>query len=122
MMSWAGAVLGPVLGAASACVLGGCLISSDNTTAFSGNYVDNASLSQVELRRTTAAEAEAILGPPSEKNTLEDGGEHWTWHYTKTKHGSGTLLFVLDANDTYQVQQTVNVLFRDGVAVKKWRD
>lgn len=107
---------------AALAALPGCLINSNNATAYTGNYVDNASLAQIAVRETTPPQAEAVLGPPTSKDTLDDGSEHWKWSYTKTTAGHGSLFLVLNANDTHRVEQTVNILFKDGVAIRKWRD
>lgn len=109
--------------AAAALALPGCtVISSENHTSFTGNYVPADSLSQISLGESTPEYTEALLGAPTNKADLEDGTSIWRWDYTVRKSGEGSLLLVFDGESSTEKKHSTFVQFQDGVAVKKWRN
>jgi outer membrane protein assembly factor BamE (lipoprotein component of BamABCDE complex) len=109
--------------AAAALALPGCaVISSENHTSYSGNYVPNDSLGQVRLGESTPEYTEALLGAPTNKADLEDGTSIWRWDYTVRKSGEGSLLLVFDGESSTEKKHSTFVQFQDGVAAKKWRN
>jgi outer membrane protein assembly factor BamE (lipoprotein component of BamABCDE complex) len=111
-----------ILLAATACGLGGCLISSHNSTTISGSYVSPATYDEVKPGETTAEWVKAAFGEPSCKTPLASGEELWKWTYSKTKEGTGTVLFIFGGSDKTETVGHVNIQVRDGVVIHKWRD
>lgn len=103
-------------------LLGGCLISSHNSTTISGAYVSPATYDEVQPGVTTTDRLEAACGQPSSKTPLASGDELWKWSYTKIKQGTGSVLFVFGGSDKTETIGHVSVQVRDGVVVHKWRD
>jgi outer membrane protein assembly factor BamE (lipoprotein component of BamABCDE complex) len=100
----------------------GCLISSSRANKIEGAYVQPGAVSRVQLNETTTTETEEIMGQPSFRKANDDGTETWTWHWTETKGESGAVLLIFAGNSKKTVSESVHVKFKDGVAIKKWRD
>lgn len=108
--------------AAGAMALPACsIISSENHTSYTGNYVPSDSLGQIRLGESTPEYTAAVLGEPTNKAELDDGTSIWRWDYTVRKSGEGSLLLVFDGESSSEKKQSTFVQFKDGVAVKKWR-
>lgn len=99
----------------------GCLVTSNNRTSYSGAYVSPEEVRAITLGTATPEVVETALGPPTRRKTNDDGSELWTWTYTESKSGEGTVLLLFAGSSERTEEQSVHVLFRDGVAVKKWR-
>ena len=110
--------------AVSALPLGmsGCLISSAKSSQITGAYVAPNAVSSVVLNETTQTEVEEIMGQPSTRTVNDDGTETWTWNWTKTKGDGGTVFLVFAGASKETIDQSVRIKFRDGIAIKKWRD
>jgi outer membrane protein assembly factor BamE (lipoprotein component of BamABCDE complex) len=102
--------------------MSGCLISSSRANKIDGAYVQPGAVSRVHLNETNTTETEEIMGQPSYRTPNDDGTETWTWQWTETKGESGAVLLVFAGNSKKTVSESVHVKFRDGVAIKKWRD
>ena len=100
----------------------GCLISSSNSTSYSGAHVTPSELASVTIGESTPDMVESTVGAPSTKKTLDDGSELWTWNYSKTTSGHGSVLLLFSGSSSTTNAHSAHVLFRDGVAAKKWRD
>lgn len=102
--------------------MSGCLVSSSRANKIEGAYVQPGAVSRVQVDETTTTETEEILGQPSFRKANDDGTETWSWHWTETKGESGTVLLIFSGNSKKTVTESVHVKFKDGVAIKKWRD
>ncbi|MCA9275236.1 MAG: hypothetical protein KDA29_04345 [Phycisphaerales bacterium] len=102
--------------------MSGCLISSSNQQSVSGAYVQPGTVSKVQLHESTMAEVEELMGQPSASKVNDDGTETWTWNWSKTTDGSGTVFLIFSGSSEKTVHESVHVKFKDGVVVKKWRD
>jgi outer membrane protein assembly factor BamE (lipoprotein component of BamABCDE complex) len=102
--------------------MSGCLISSAKSSKISGAYVAPGAVSSVVLNETTRTEVEQILGQPSTRTTNDDGTETWSWSWTKTKGDGGTVFLLFAGASKETIDQTVRIKFRDGIAIRKWRD
>lgn len=111
----AAAVLAPM-------TMSGCLISSSRANKIEGAYVQPGAVSRVQVNETSMTETEEILGQPSFRKANDDGTETWSWHWTETKGERGTVLLIFSGNSKKTVAESVHVKFRDGVAIKKWRN
>ena len=99
----------------------GCIVTQKRHTSYSGAYFTHNEVSQIEIGESTPEDAELVLGPPSSVIEQEDGSEVWTWKYTKTTKGRGSLLFVFGGSNEKTVNELLKVRFVEGVAVRKWR-
>ncbi len=102
--------------------MSGCLISSSRSSHIEGAYVHPSAVSQIELHESTKADVEQILGQPSYKKTADDTSETWTWNWTQSEGSSGSVLLIFGGSSEKTITESVHVQFKDGVAVKKWRD
>ncbi|MBL4591853.1 MAG: hypothetical protein JKY96_07830 [Phycisphaerales bacterium] len=102
--------------------MSGCLIYSAKSSKTTGAYAAPIAVSQIVINQSTQTEVEEILGQPSSTTANDDGTETWTWNWTDTK-GEGSRVFLLFAGNSKEtIDQSVHIKFRDGVAIKKWRD
>jgi len=100
---------------------GGCLISSDSSQHRSGTYVSDETLHQIEPGKTTSGWVRATLGPPTEVDKLDAGGELWKYTYTERKESSGAVFLIFAGHDKKEISGTVFVEVRNGVVTKTWR-
>lgn len=102
---------------AAACLApaGGCLISSNKSTAITGAYVERADLISIDPGTTTLSEVEQRLGPPTARQSLDDGSERWVYRWSKTTQGSGAVFLIFGGASHEQVVEAVAITFRDGV-------
>ncbi len=107
---------------ASSLTMGGCLISSSKDSRISGAYVQPNTVSKVRLNHTSAQEVEELLGLPSNTTENDDGTETWNWNWSKHTDDDGAVFLVFGGSTEKTVHESVHIKFRDGVAIKKWRD
>lgn len=105
----------------SCTLLGGCLINSDSSSSISGRYVSEQTLSTIEAGKTSDY-VTAVLGEPSQKNSLGDGTEIWKWHYSKSTSSKTAVIFLIGSEADVTSEHTTFVELKDGVVVKAWRD
>ena len=98
----------------------GCLVSSNSSSQESGNYVSDATFSQVEPGKTTAAWVRATMGPPTSIAHVNDQ-EIWRYTYTQRKDSSGAVFLVFGGHSETETDHTAFVQIKDGVVVKAWR-
>ena len=101
--------------------LGGCLIGSSTHTDTSGHLIGNDTLAQIQPGKDTAYVL-ALIGDPTDKTLLDGGTEIWKWRYTERKNSSGTVIFLLSADNKTETTKITYVEFKDGIVVKAWRD
>lgn len=101
--------------------LPGCLVTSDSSSSFSGNRVDPGAESRVVLFQTTPDEAVTMLGEPTARATNDTGEEVLTWRWTRQSSSSGSVFLIFSGSSDTTQQHTLNIAFRDGVAVRRWR-
>ena len=103
--------------------MGGCLVSSASATRIDGAYVQPSAIASVDEHRSTKQDVLHALSEPSSKEVHDDGCETWSWHWTRTDAGAGTVFLVFAGESKKQIEQSVHVKFdEDGVVMKKWRD
>jgi len=103
--------------------LGGCLVSSANATRIDGAYVHPSKIASVDVGRSDMEDVVLALSEPTEKVVHDDGCETWSWHWTRTDAGAGTVFLVFEGESKKQIEQSVHVRFNEhGVVTKKWRD
>lgn len=102
-------------------VLPGCLITSSSSSSFSGNRVDPGAESQVVLFQTGPDQAATILGEPTTRVTNDAGEEVLTWRWTRQSSSSGSVFLIFGGSSNTTQEHALNIAFRDGVAVRRWR-
>lgn len=102
--------------------LQGCLLSASRESEIRGAYVAPTAAMRVRLNATTTHEAEDLLGLPSSVTDNDDGSETWSWTWSKQTDSKGTVFILFSGRNESTVHESVHITFRDGVAVKKWRD
>lgn len=114
--------LAPTLSLALPLTMTGCLIASSKEQSIRGAYVQPNTVSRVELNQTTTQEVEELMGQPSRTKLNDDGTETWTWNWSKTTDESGAVFLIFAGGSEKTVHESVHIKFRDGIAIKKWRD
>lgn len=109
------------LTAASLTLLPGCLVTRRSRTDYSGRYVSTGRFDAINTGDSADRVIET-LGEPSDRNTRDDGSEVWSWHYTRTKSSSGTVLLLFSGRSTDRSEGAAYVQLRDGVVEKSWRE
>jgi outer membrane protein assembly factor BamE (lipoprotein component of BamABCDE complex) len=103
--------------------LGGCLVSSASATRIDGAYVQPSAVASVDEHRSTKQDVLNALSEPSSKVVHDDGCETWSWHWTRTDAGAGSVFLIFSGESKKQIEQSVHVKFdEDGVVMRKWRD
>ncbi len=102
-------------------VLPGCLVTSRNSSSFSGNRVDPGEESQVVLFQTSPDQAAAILGEPTTRAHNDAGEEVLTWRWTRQAESSGSVFLIFGGSSSTTQEHALNIAFREGVAVRRWR-
>lgn len=101
----------------------GCLIHSDDHESFSGRYVSENSLRNIEPGSTRRDFVLATLGEPTARTPLDAGGEIWRWDYTRSKSSEGSVFLLFHGDSDSTTQHHVYVSFKtDGTVDKVWRD
>jgi hypothetical protein len=103
-------------------VLPGCLVTSESSESYTGNRVEPGEAQRVRPGRTTVDQAVAILGEPSESAVAANGEEILTWRWTKRAASSGSVFLIFSGSSNKTEDHALHVAFRDGVAVRKWRE
>jgi len=101
--------------------LSGCIIDTTSRTDRTGRHVGPETLGELQPGRTQEF-VRGLLGDPASRSGAGDKLEVWTWVYSTREHRSGSLIFVLDSDNTTEVRSTTYVLFDDGKLVKAWQD
>jgi len=101
--------------------MGGCLFSRSKEVSYSGSRVEFGDLSKVHLHRSTTSDVERLLGPPSSTVTNDDSSETWSWKWRKVTEGEGHVFLIFAGEKSKTEDHAVNIRFKDGVVVDKWR-
>ena len=102
-------------------ILSGCLVTGNSHQSRSGNYVADTTFNQIQPGKTTEAWVNATLGPPTNKNTLDDGTQIWKYTYTERRESSGAVFLIFGGHDSKETSGTAYVEIKDGVVTKAWR-
>lgn len=109
-----------LLAAGTLLALPGCLVTSSNSAAYSGNRVEPNADRAVTLHETTPAETVAMLGEPTTRVT-ENDEEVLTWRWTARRESSGSVFLIFGGSSETTHDHALSIAFREGVAVRKWR-
>ena len=108
--------------AGAAMCLPGCLVSSQSNETYTGTQVSDETFGQIQTGVTNKQWVLGTLGEPTQKTTLDDGGELWKWSYSKTKSSSGAILFIFGGSSKTTTASAAYVQFdQNGVVTRAWR-
>lgn len=106
----------------AALAMPGCLVTSNSSSSYSGDRVEPGSERQVVLHKSSPDDAVAILGEPTTRSTLDDGEQVLTWTWTHHTKSSGSVFLVFGGSSDTTHERSLHIGFRDGLAVRKWRN
>lgn len=99
----------------------GCLVTSTNSSSYSGDRIEPGSDREVVLGQTTPDQAIAILGEPTTR-VGEGINETLTWRWTERTQSSGAVFLIFGGSSDSTHKKALHIAFENGVAVKRWRD
>ena len=115
-------ILAAALAASTLAASTGCLVTSNNSSSYSGNRVEPGDERLVTLHKTTPDQAAEILGEPTTRSMNDKGEEVLTWTWTKRSQSSGSVFLIFGGSSGTTDEHSRHLAFRDGVAVRKWRN
>ncbi|MEM6672923.1 MAG: outer membrane protein assembly factor BamE [Planctomycetota bacterium] len=99
-----------------------CLVGRTENTKFSGRYVGEETLEQIEPG-DSSNEVESLLGPPSSRTEKSTGTTVWRYAYSRATTKSGSVFLLFGSQSTVEVEEAVYVEFDDRMnVVKTWRE
>lgn len=102
----------------SACVV----VSADSHKSFSGRFVGTETLKRIEPGATKEY-VTALIGEPTTRTNLSDGGAVWKWEYSEKVTRKGHVLFVVSDGSTKESRGATYVQFgEDGLVEASWQD
>ncbi|MEM1071228.1 MAG: outer membrane protein assembly factor BamE [Planctomycetota bacterium] len=107
---------------AAALALSGCIYGS-SSTRMSGTYIGKSTFTKIEPGETDKAWVRAVLGAPTRKTELDDGGSIWAYTYKRTERSKGTFLLIIGGSDSDETEGGTYVEFDpEGIVRDTWRD
>jgi outer membrane protein assembly factor BamE (lipoprotein component of BamABCDE complex) len=103
-------------------MLTGCIAGGASRDTVTGRFVGAETLSNIEPGTTTKSWVVGALGEPSTKTVLPDGLELWTWNFSRTKRGTGWVLFIFSTTNERETSSRAFVEFRHDVVTRAWRE
>ncbi len=102
----------------------GCvnLVTSNRHQSITGAYVEPRDAARVVIGRTTPEQTAELLGQPTRTAANDDGSETWTWSWRQERSSSGGVFLLGHGSSAETLQKSFHVLFKDGVAARKWQD
>jgi hypothetical protein len=93
------------------------------TVKYEGVYISDKLLERVKVGETGTDWLVAVMGEPTGKGPLRDGGEIWKWSYRPLEQTASVVSVFGASKDEPALQpSTAFVRVKDGVVVEKWRD
>jgi outer membrane protein assembly factor BamE (lipoprotein component of BamABCDE complex) len=100
----------------------GCLIGKSEHTQYTGRYVSEETLEQIEPG-DTQDEVASLLGQPSSRTRKETGTTVWRYSYSQATTKSGAVFLLFGSSTTIQVDGAVYVEFdAEHRVVKTWSE
>jgi len=109
---------------ATACclTLPSCLIGTRSHSERTGTYVSAETLSKVQPGANQDLVRD-LLGNPSSRVTLDDGGQVWKWSYKTETNGKDTVFLLIGSRHSNTEEGSAYVEFdTEGQVLKSWRD
>ncbi len=112
------ACLALALALAASCVV----VQSDSRTKYSGRHVSEATLAQITPGKSQEFVL-AVVGEPSSRTKLDDGGEIWKWAHTRRETSSGHFILLFSGDRSVETEGATYVEFTPEKLVRHtWRD
>lgn len=115
----------PTLSVAVLCCLflPACLIGSESKTVRRGDYVSDSEFALIEPGMSTI-DVRELLGSPTKKQLLEDGGEVWKYASHVETEEETSILFVMhrESRDETHEPTTVIVFDTDKNVTRTWQE
>lgn len=103
-------------------LVSGCLIGTSENTKFTGRYVSQETLQQIEAG-DSRDEVRSILGSPTASTEKESGTTIWTYSYTQATTKTGAVFLLFGSSKTTESEGAVYVEFdADDKVVKTWSE
>jgi len=100
----------------------GCLVGKSSNTKFTGRYIGEETLRQIEAG-DTQDEVFSLLGEPTSRTQKESGTAIWKYAYTQATTKSGAVFLLFGSETTTQTEGAVYVEFDDErKVVKTWSE
>ncbi|MEM9378489.1 MAG: outer membrane protein assembly factor BamE [Planctomycetota bacterium] len=99
-----------------------CLIGRSENTKFSGRYIPEDKLQQIE-EGDSQDDVTLLLGPPSSKTEKSTGATVWKYAYNKATTKSGAVFLLFGSSSTVETEGAVYVEFdQQEKVVKTWSE
>ncbi|MEM1453407.1 MAG: outer membrane protein assembly factor BamE [Planctomycetota bacterium] len=99
-----------------------CLIGKTENTKYSGRYVGEETLQQIEPG-DSSEEVSSLLGPPSSRTEKANGTTVWKYAYSKATTKSGAVFLLFGSSSTVETEGAVYVeLDQQMKVVKTWSE
>ena len=103
-------------------LVSGCLIGTSEDTKYTGRYISQETLQQIEPG-DTRDEVRSILGGPTSSTEKENGTTIWKYAYTQATTKSGAVFLLFGSSKTISTEGAVYVEFdTDDKVVKTWSE
>ncbi|MCP3917947.1 MAG: outer membrane protein assembly factor BamE [bacterium] len=102
-------------------LLPGCLIGSSTDTDYSGRYISEDTIQEVQPGASKDFVLE-LCGEPTSRIDSGGGAELWKWEYSQETASSGSVFLLLGSSKTSKSEGAVWVKFEDERVVRAWRD
>ena len=101
----------------------GCVVvHSDSETHYSGRHVSEATLAQITPGKSQDFVL-AVVGEPTSRTRLDDGGELWKWAHTRRETSSGHFILLFSGDRSVTSEGATYVEFTPEKLVRQaWRD
>lgn len=99
-----------------------CLVSANSHKTHKGRFVGDETLARIQPG-STQEYVLALIGEPSTRTTLSDGGAVWKWEFSEKVSRSGHVLFIVSDDSQKETRGAAYVEFgEDGLVTASWRD
>ena len=100
----------------------GCLIGTSEDTKYTGRYVSQETLQQIEVG-DNQEEVSSLLGEPTTRTQKESGTTIWKYSYSQATTKSGAIFLLFGSSKTIQNEGAVYVEFdKDNRVTKTWSE
>jgi len=103
-------------------VVSGCLIGTSSKTKYTGRYIGEETLKQIEPG-DSQDEVFSLLGEPTSRTEKASGTAIWKYAYTKATTKAGAVFLLIGTEKTTEIEGAVYVEFDDeNTVVKTWSE
>ena len=103
-------------------VASGCLIGTSSKTKYTGRYIGEETLKQIEPN-DSQDEVFSLLGEPTSRTNKASGSSIWKYAYTQATTKPGAVFLLIGSEKTTEIEGAVYVEFdADNRVVKTWSE